>query len=203
MQLHGGDPINDDYNNGGNNTISSQQQFYSNNNSQQQISRVPNQNQHPQTPLSRSSHVLLHSSNDQNNNSNNPTDNDEVGGGVVGPPPPRGPPTRRDLFEEIRNGGGHWSQLLRQVFLRLPENVAKEEKEEGPPLDIDGGSENGQFAYVGEVSQDIGAWIDFGSLQPGDIILDVQGQQVGSFYSKLCILRFILCNSLTMLNATA
>lgn len=54
-----------------------------------------------------------------------------------------------------------------------------------PPLDIDGGSENGQFAYVGEVTGEIDAWIDFGSLQSGDIILDVQGQQVGDSASFL------------------
>ncbi|XP_035704897.1 membrane-associated guanylate kinase, WW and PDZ domain-containing protein 3 isoform X2 [Folsomia candida] len=196
---HHNDNGNDDYN--GNNGPD----FYPSTTSSQYGRPPPPPVNHGTTPLSRTSHVLLHhSNNDQNNNS----ELEELQGQ---PPPIRGPPPsrpnpNRDLFEEIRNGGGHWSQLLRQVFLRLPppppppppqsqdlnstSSIAKESRVEGdedgddggpPPLDIDGGSENGQFAYVGEVTGEIDAWIDFGSLQSGDIILDVQGQQVAGY----------------------
>lgn len=104
--------------------------------------------------------------NDQNNNSSH----HEEGGG-------EGRADRRDLFEEIRNGGGHWSQLLRQVVLRPPEG--SEDKDELiVPLNIEGGSENGKFAGVGQVTPELGSWIAVGYLQPGDIILDIQGQQV-------------------------
>jgi len=97
---------------------------------------------------------------------------------------------RRDFFEEIRNGGGHWSQLLRQVILSPPPisrdhtgkgdevQIAEDIQNENIPLQIAGGSENGQFTYIGDLNSDINGWIKVGYLQPGDIILDIQGQQV-------------------------
>ncbi|CAG7721513.1 unnamed protein product [Allacma fusca] len=118
-------------------------------------------------------------SNDQNNNSNA---NDE---------------DRREYFEEIRNGGGHWSHLLRQVVLtpppvinqdnRFSKDDATNDSSEGPgsyaviPLQVLGGSENGQFAFIGHLNNDINAWIAVGYLQPGDVILEIQKQQVAGY----------------------
>lgn len=187
-----------------------------------------------------------------NRNANNPNDAnnnqglmlmEEDGGG--GHHPPNGGDmfimnhqnvhqNQRDLFEDLRNGGGHWSQLLRQVVLTPPPqqqpggssgdaadssspkcekgggeggelegssesnttsqqngtDMGQQESTENPdnlcsntgshvvPLQIVGGSENGQFVYVGITTQDINRWITVGYLQPGDIILEIQGQQV-------------------------
>lgn len=149
---------------------------------------------------------------DPNNNGNGGDghmDDMDTNGGDVLMTLSSGNGLQRDLFEEIRNGGGHWSQLLRQVVLTPPANedfsMSKDEVDEGDggensgsssaknhvvPLQIVGGSENGQFVYVGITNQDINRWITVGYLQPGDILLEIQGQQVinTSFLKKFSFL---------------
>ncbi|CAL8105229.1 unnamed protein product [Orchesella dallaii] len=142
--------------------------------------------------------VSFSNNNNPNNNPNDPNNNsgsmDESNGGDM-------MNNSRDLFEDIRNGGGHWSRLLRQVVLTPPnlEEFMKDDPMMGMdggnngdnsgsgtsntmvPLQIVGGSENGQFVYVGITNQDINRWITVGYLQPGDIILEIQGQQVAGY----------------------
>lgn len=197
---HPGDhPHNLNYGNNNNNPSNNTQYFNSNNNpSLQYMNRSMNggntNHAHPPPPPGNPNHTPVNS-NDQNNNSSNNANDDPRGGGG-GDHIRDLPDSRRDLFEEIRNGGGHWSQLMRQVVLQLPSSSSssadnpaggssapKDDKDSESesqliPLDIDGGSENGQFAYVGQVTHDINAWIAVGYLQPGDILLDILGQQV-------------------------
>jgi len=169
-------------------------QYFNNNNNNNnsndgsQLFMNRSMNEHPHqsqagTPLNAAAanHSLLNSSNDQNNNSNNANE-------IQGPPRNLLPPERRDLFEELRNGGGHWSQLLRQVILHLPSDrdLPPDDKLDDPeshiiPIEVDGGSENGQFVYVGQVNSDINSWIAVGYLQSGDLILDIHGQQVNTY----------------------
>lgn len=156
--------------------------------------------------------------NDPNNNSGGMLEEGNGGGGGGNGPMQNGGDMyqthhQRDLFEEIRNGGGHWSQLLRQVVLTSPEDFntgtpstpgGKEDHGDGElgmngdesgnnvvPLQVVGGSENGQFVYVGITNGDINRWITVGYLQPGDIILEIQGQQVSDLETDTCICQLV------------
>jgi len=151
-----------------------------------QSSVVNNNHTHPIN--NTSNHI---SNNDQNNNPNSLlrrhrlTTNDISSPGSDLGLGHEDAENRRDLFADIRNGGGHWSQLLRQVVLSCPPhfaNMAPGQSDPMPlptvPLQIQGGSENGHFAVVGHMNPDISQWIAVGYLQPGDVLLDIQGQQV-------------------------
>ena len=132
-------------------------------------------------PMPRGLNVSSFNSNSEVNDQNNNSHND--GGDSQ---------NRREYFEEIRNGGGHWSHLLRQVVLTPPASDNRLTKEDCNadgtvpltviPLQILGGSENGQFTYVGHLNNDINSWISVGYLQTGDVILEIQKQQVGRLF---------------------
>ena len=179
----------------------------SNHNNTQLMTRSHNYSSSAPATNNNNNHSALSTNNDQNNNpnNNNPSNANvnlnpsnslhEVVDASSGTMESISN-SRRDFFQEIRNGGGHWSQLLRQVVLTPPAHLRNpgedmndsttpdEEMNNGNPslpvipLQILGGSENGHFAYVGLMNSDINGWIAVGYLQPGDVILDIQGQQV-------------------------
>lgn len=164
---------------------------------QHSSTQIQNRSLNYQSPLVRNNQTTAATNtNDQNNNPNNIVTNNVNGTNqdAAFPAAQVNSSNGRDLFSEIRNGGGHWSQLLRQVVLSSPsqaqpEKTGTDRTSETPlpliPLQVQGGSENGQFAVVGQTNPDINQWIAVGYLQQGDILLEVQGQQVRPFLFSL------------------
>ncbi|KAF0296427.1 Membrane-associated guanylate kinase, WW and PDZ domain-containing protein 2 [Amphibalanus amphitrite] len=71
-----------------------------------------------------------------------------------------------------RGEPAHWSVDLRETVLTAdPERLY---------IEIDGGSEEGQFGCVGAVQHERVNYIS-GRLEPGEVLVEVQGQKVGGY----------------------
>ncbi|XP_013779275.2 membrane-associated guanylate kinase, WW and PDZ domain-containing protein 1-like isoform X2 [Limulus polyphemus] len=70
----------------------------------------------------------------------------------------------------------HWSQTVYESLVGTgPDGILN--------LSIEGGSDNGEFAFIGPLDQDRVTYID-GFVEEGDIVLEVQGQKVAGYTQR-------------------
>ena len=75
------------------------------------------------------------------------------------------------------SGGEEWNATVVEAIVRV-------EGESGSGITVLGGSDNGQFPYLGDISSSVNYEKGGPSLAPGAILLEIQGQKVAGYTQR-------------------